>query len=69
MPSTAGEDEFPFPFEPYQEQRRFMKQLYTTLDRSQLAIFESPTGTGKVTPLSGSFDDDDDDDDVWWLLY
>ena len=39
--------EIPFPFEPYQVQRELMSELYSTLERGGLGIFESPTGTGK----------------------
>ena len=39
--------QFPFPFQPYDIQRAFMKELYLTLDRGQVGIFESPTGTVK----------------------
>ncbi|KAF8771166.1 ATP-dependent DNA helicase DDX11 like protein [Argiope bruennichi] len=38
---------FPFPFKPYDVQEAFMKNLYNVLDKSQIGIFESPTGTGK----------------------
>ncbi|KAL5263634.1 hypothetical protein ACHWQZ_G008861 [Mnemiopsis leidyi] len=40
-------DEFEFPFEPYQIQRDFMKNLYETIEQKKIGIFESPTGTGK----------------------
>lgn len=39
-------DEFEFPFEPYQIQRDFMKNLYETIEQKKIGIFESPTGTG-----------------------
>ncbi|XP_068203426.1 ATP-dependent DNA helicase DDX11 isoform X1 [Palaemon carinicauda] len=39
--------EFPFPFPPYDIQQDFMKNLFDTLEKGQLGIFESPTGTGK----------------------
>ncbi|XP_072940109.1 ATP-dependent DNA helicase DDX11 [Epargyreus clarus] len=38
---------FPFPFQPYAIQEKFMKELYATIDGNRLGIFESPTGTGK----------------------
>ncbi|XP_068631264.1 ATP-dependent DNA helicase DDX11 [Battus philenor] len=38
---------FPFPFQPYSIQEKFMKELYFTINDSRLGIFESPTGTGK----------------------
>ncbi|KAJ8683934.1 hypothetical protein QAD02_019726 [Eretmocerus hayati] len=40
--------EFPFPFPPYPIQSDFMKNLYLCLERGNLGIFESPTGTGKT---------------------
>ena len=36
---------FPFPFEPYDIQTKFMKELYFTIENKKLGIFESPTGT------------------------
>ena len=44
-------DEFPFPFQPYGIQKDFMKQLYLTLERGAIGIFESPTGTVSCTLL------------------
>lgn len=38
-------EEFPFPFQPYAIQKDFMRELYLTLERSYVGIFESPTGT------------------------
>ncbi|KAG6459790.1 hypothetical protein O3G_MSEX011615 [Manduca sexta] len=38
---------FSFPFQPYAIQEKFMKELYITIDKQRLGIFESPTGTGK----------------------
>ncbi|XP_050667566.1 ATP-dependent DNA helicase DDX11 isoform X5 [Leptidea sinapis] len=38
---------FNFPFEPYDIQKKFMKELYFTIDNREIGIFESPTGTGK----------------------
>lgn len=43
--------EFPFPFDAYEIQQNFMKNLYYTLDNSKFGIFESPTGTGKSLSL------------------
>lgn len=40
-------EEFPFPFEAYQIQKDFMRNLYSCMENGQLGIFESPTGTGK----------------------
>lgn len=38
-------EEFPFPFQPYDIQKDFMRELYLALDRGHVGIFESPTGT------------------------
>ena len=38
-------EEFPFPFQPYSIQKDFMRELYLTLERGHVGIFESPTGT------------------------
>ncbi|GIY35770.1 hypothetical protein CDAR_27831 [Caerostris darwini] len=38
---------FPFSFKPYDVQEAFMKNLYNVLDKSEIGIFESPTGTEK----------------------
>ncbi len=38
-------EKFRFPFEPYDIQLDFMKNLYTCLEQGKLGIFESPTGT------------------------
>ncbi|KAL0127028.1 hypothetical protein PUN28_005395 [Cardiocondyla obscurior] len=43
--------EFPFPFPPYEIQKRFMKELYACLEDGKLGLFESPTGTGKSLSL------------------
>lgn len=42
------EIEFPFPFKPYDIQQKFMKELYLTLEKRGLGIFESPTGTVSI---------------------
>ena len=34
-------------FESYQEQKKLMHTIYTTLDTGGIALLESPTGTGK----------------------
>lgn len=44
----APPSEFPFPFEPYSIQKDFMRELYMTLERGQVGIFESPTGTVRL---------------------
>ncbi|KAK7097155.1 ATP-dependent DNA helicase DDX11-like [Littorina saxatilis] len=44
-------DTFPFPFEPYDIQQSFMRQLYLCLQTGKVGIFESPTGTGKSLSL------------------
>lgn len=38
-------EEFPFPFQPYDIQKDFMRNLYMALERGCIGIFESPTGT------------------------
>ncbi|NWY01672.1 DDX11 helicase, partial [Nothoprocta ornata] len=42
---------FPFPYAPYAIQERFMAALYGALEKGQVGIFESPTGTGKSLSL------------------
>ncbi|KAK3887192.1 hypothetical protein Pcinc_008673 [Petrolisthes cinctipes] len=44
-------EEFTFPFPPYDIQRDFMRALFDVLEKGQLGIFESPTGTGKSLSL------------------
>ncbi|BES92585.1 HELICc2 [Nesidiocoris tenuis] len=49
-------DDFMFPFPPYEIQRDFMGELYMALEKKKLAIFESPTGTGKsLSLICGAF--------------
>lgn len=43
---------FSFPFEPYSIQKKFMKELYFTIENKKLGIFESPTGTVKLIYIS-----------------
>lgn len=43
--------DFPFPFKPYDVQKKFMENLYLCLEKGQVGIFESPTGTGKSLSL------------------
>lgn len=42
-------ERFKFPFEPYQIQIDFMKNLYDVIDKGCVGIFESPTGTVHFT--------------------
>ncbi|KAJ1962956.1 ATP-dependent DNA helicase chl1, partial [Dispira parvispora] len=42
---------FQFPYQPYDIQEQFMKNLYETLEKGRIGIFESPTGTGKTLSL------------------
>ncbi|KAK7496398.1 hypothetical protein BaRGS_00012320 [Batillaria attramentaria] len=51
LTDMVAPDKFPFPFEPYNIQRDFMKQLYQCLQSGNVGIFESPTGTGKSLSL------------------
>eukprot|EP00892_Ulva_mutabilis_P012133 jgi/Ulvmu1/9292/UM050_0041.1 len=37
-----------FPYDPYPNQMRFMRELYSCASRGRLGLFESPTGTGKT---------------------
>ncbi|KAM7396648.1 hypothetical protein PAMP_019674 [Pampus punctatissimus] len=46
-----GRTQFPFPYQPYTIQEKFMQALYSALDQSKVGIFESPTGTGKSLSL------------------
>ncbi|TSL75307.1 ATP-dependent DNA helicase DDX11 [Bagarius yarrelli] len=51
MEDGNGESRFPFPFNPYPIQERFMEALYIVLEQGKVGIFESPTGTGKSLSL------------------
>lgn len=44
-------ENFPFPFPPYPIQADFMRNLYNCLEKGNLGIFESPTGTGKTLSI------------------
>ncbi|ESP00001.1 hypothetical protein LOTGIDRAFT_213210, partial [Lottia gigantea] len=48
---TFVPESFPFPFEAYDIQTGFMKDLYKCLNNGKIGIFESPTGTGKSLSL------------------
>jgi chromosome transmission fidelity protein 1 len=43
--TTKEQDEFQFPFEPYDVQVQLMRALYDTFENRQIGVFESPTGT------------------------
>lgn len=43
---------FDFPFTPYTIQQEFMERLYDVIEKKQIGIFESPTGTGKSLTLT-----------------
>ncbi|KAG9290759.1 hypothetical protein G9A89_011722 [Geosiphon pyriformis] len=48
--------DFHFPFQPYDVQLEFMQKLYSSIEKSQVSIFESPTGTGKsLSLICGAF--------------
>ncbi|KAJ6026751.1 hypothetical protein N7460_011568 [Penicillium canescens] len=49
MSSTMRD--FHHPYTPYEIQQQFMQALYGCLEESKIAIFESPTGTGKSLSL------------------
>ena len=40
-----------FPYEPYKPQIEYMKAVIQALNRSQNALLQSPTGTGKTLSL------------------
>ncbi|OJJ43354.1 hypothetical protein ASPZODRAFT_74418 [Penicilliopsis zonata CBS 506.65] len=42
---------FHHPYSPYETQLQFMRALYTCLEEGKVAVFESPTGTGKSLSL------------------
>ena len=43
--------EIKFPFEPYEIQKEFMKNVINALNNKKNAMLESPTGTGKTYSL------------------
>jgi chromosome transmission fidelity protein 1 len=44
---------FQFPFTPYPVQQELMEQIYDACTDGGVAVFESPTGTGKSLSVSG----------------
>ncbi|XP_055715290.1 putative ATP-dependent RNA helicase DDX11-like protein 8 [Phlebotomus papatasi] len=48
---TSTVKDFNFPFVPYKIQQDFMTGLYEVIEKGQIGIFESPTGTGKTLSL------------------
>ncbi|KAK6012987.1 hypothetical protein OSTOST_21832 [Ostertagia ostertagi] len=44
---TGRMDEFSFPFPPYNIQLDLMREIKQCIEKGQVGIFESPTGTGK----------------------
>ncbi|XP_033171454.1 ATP-dependent DNA helicase DDX11 [Drosophila mauritiana] len=49
---TPAAHEFGFPYSPYEIQEQLMQELFQVLERGQVGIFESPTGTGKSLTLT-----------------
>lgn len=49
---TPETQEFGFPYTPYAIQEQLMQELFLVLERKQIGIFESPTGTGKSLTLT-----------------
>ncbi len=45
---------FPFPFEPYDIQKSFMRELYLALEGRKVGIFESPTGTVRLNACAST---------------
>ncbi|CEJ56820.1 Putative DEAD_2 protein [Penicillium brasilianum] len=51
MATTVAPQDFHHPFTPYDIQLQFMQALYGCLEDGKVAVFESPTGTGKSLSL------------------
>lgn len=49
---TPEAQDFGFPYTPYTIQEQLMQELFLVLERKQIGIFESPTGTGKSLTLT-----------------
>ncbi|KAL7745738.1 hypothetical protein ACLKA6_009940 [Drosophila palustris] len=50
--ATPESLQFGFPYTPYAIQEQLMQELFQVLERKQIGIFESPTGTGKSLTLT-----------------
>ncbi len=53
--SLKRPQEFPFPFPPYGIQKDFMSNIYEVLEERKLGIFESPTGTVRISSFSHKY--------------
>ena len=51
MKKAPSRADFCHPYQPYDIQLAFMTELYQCIERGQVGIFESPTGTGKSLSL------------------
>ncbi|XP_070136313.1 ATP-dependent DNA helicase DDX11 [Drosophila bipectinata] len=49
---TPDAEQFGFPYEPYEIQKNLMQDLFKVLEKCEVGIFESPTGTGKSLTLT-----------------
>ena len=45
--NVSTQKPFGFPFDPYPIQSQLMNAIYNSAEQGNIAIFESPTGTGK----------------------
>lgn len=50
-PMEPSSKTFYHPFQPYDIQLQFMRELYTCIEDGKVGVFESPTGTGKSLSL------------------